>query len=74
MNYTEILYEHQGAVATLTLNRPEQLNPMTRLIVSETIDALGEANADRSVRAVIIRRRSSVLRRGRHRAARGGRR
>lgn len=54
MNYTEILYEREGAVATLTLNRPELLNPMTRPIVAETIQALAEANADRSVRAVII--------------------
>lgn len=54
MIHTEILYEREGAVATLTLNRPELLNPMTRPIVAETIQALAEANADRSVRAVII--------------------
>ena len=54
MSFTEILYEVEGAIATLTLNRPEQLNPMTRAIVAETVVALEEANADRSVRAVIV--------------------
>ena len=53
-SFTEILYEVEGAIATLTLNRPEQLNPMTRAIVAETVVALEEANADRSVRAVIV--------------------
>ncbi len=54
MSYTEVLYEIDGAVATVTLNRPEQLNPMTRAIVAETVQAMGEANADSNVRVVIV--------------------
>jgi 2-(1,2-epoxy-1,2-dihydrophenyl)acetyl-CoA isomerase len=54
VDYSEILYDVDGRVATLTFNRPEQLNPMTVSIIRETVDALGAANADRSVRAVIV--------------------
>lgn len=53
-HYEEIIYEVDGAVATITLNRPEQLNPMTRPIIRDTVAALGDAGADRAVRAVIV--------------------
>jgi enoyl-CoA hydratase/carnithine racemase len=51
---SEILYEVDGPVATITMNRPERLNPMTGPIMAGTIDALGRANADGSVRVVIV--------------------
>lgn len=54
MSYSDILYDIDGPVATITLNHPEHLNPMTAGIMADTISALSEANADRSIRAVIV--------------------
>src|SRR5688572_27538021 len=52
--YEAILYDVDAAVATITLNEPEKLNPMSRAIAAETIAALAAANADAGVRAVIV--------------------
>ncbi|MEA3216851.1 MAG: hypothetical protein QOJ19_3007 [Acidimicrobiia bacterium] len=54
MDYTDILFEVDGAVATPTFNRPEARNAMTAGLQAETIDALARANVDRSVRVVVI--------------------
>src|SRR5215210_7277999 len=54
VSYTDILYEVEGAIATITLNRPEQLNPMTTAIQADTIDALATAAGDPAVRVVIV--------------------
>ncbi len=52
--FEEVLYEVDGPIATLTLNLPEKLNPMSVTIVAETVRALGMANEDRFIRVVII--------------------
>lgn len=47
--------EHDGAIATVTLNRPEKLNAMTRSMwrrLGETIDAL---SANDAVRCILVR-------------------
>jgi enoyl-CoA hydratase/carnithine racemase len=54
MNYTQILYEVTDHVATITLNRPEQLNAFTTTMMREMIDALDRIDADDEVRAVIV--------------------
>src|SRR5206468_916750 len=46
--------EVDGAVATITLNRPEHLNTMSGDLLVGTISALEDAAADPSVRAVIL--------------------
>ena len=51
---TEILREVNGSILTLTLNRPEKQNAITREMYQTLSDALKEANGDFSVRAVII--------------------
>jgi 2-(1,2-epoxy-1,2-dihydrophenyl)acetyl-CoA isomerase len=53
-DYTDILYELDGNVATITLNRPNMLNAFGRTLGSELIDALGRADGDDDVRAVIL--------------------
>ena len=53
-SYGNILYEVDEGIATLTLDEPEHLNPMTVGIMADTIAALGRANLDRSVRVVIV--------------------
>src|SRR3979490_2458688 len=54
MDYTDILYEVSDHVATLTLNRPDQLNAFTNAMVREMKDAFDAADADDDVRAVIV--------------------
>jgi enoyl-CoA hydratase/carnithine racemase len=54
MDYQQILYAQSGAVLTLTMNRPEALNAMTKLMRRELCHALDRANSDDSVRAIII--------------------
>ncbi len=44
----------QGAVRILTLNRPTALNAFTAAMLASTREALAEAAADSSVRAVVI--------------------
>lgn len=54
MNYTQILYDKAGRIATITLNRPEKLNAYTRQMQAEIIAALDDADGDDDVRAVIF--------------------
>lgn len=50
----EILQEVNGPILTLTLNRPEKQNAITREMYQTLADALREANGDFAIRAVVI--------------------
>ena len=50
----EVLYEVSGGIATLTLNRPERLNAITRPMLALLSDLLLRANADPAVRVVLL--------------------
>lgn len=50
-----VLYETDGAVATLTLNRPERLNTITPELIQQFNAALDRAQADQSVRVIRLR-------------------
>src|SRR5262245_20940514 len=50
----ELRYEKDGAVATLTLNRPDRLNAITGPMLDALSAALVDADADRDVRVVVI--------------------
>ena len=54
MSHEHILYERRGAVALVTLNRPERLNAWTRTMYQESPAAVEAANADPEVGAVIF--------------------
>jgi len=54
MPYEHILYEPKGAVALLTLNRPERLNAWTPRMEIEFIDAINAAAADPSIGCVVV--------------------
>lgn len=54
MNDAEVLYEQAGPVVTLTLNRPAQMNAISRQLETELHAALDQADADRTVRAIIL--------------------
>jgi len=49
-----ILRETQGAIAVLTLNRPERRNSLSRGLVAALSDALSAVAADTTVRAVVL--------------------
>jgi 2-(1,2-epoxy-1,2-dihydrophenyl)acetyl-CoA isomerase len=49
-----ILVERSGAIRRLTLNRPDRLNSLTRAMLSEIGDALGEIAADGEARLLVI--------------------
>lgn len=54
MEYTQILYEVDGPIATITLNRPERMNAFTWRMGAEWSHALKQADDDDGVRAVVI--------------------
>ena len=54
MDYTQILYEVADHIATITLNRPDQLNAFTNTMMRELIDAFDRVDADDEVRVVIV--------------------
>lgn len=54
MDYQEILYDVDDGIATITLNRPAQLNALTMLMQEELRDAMFRADADDAVRVVIL--------------------
>jgi enoyl-CoA hydratase len=54
MSYQNLLIANDGAVRILTINRPDQLNALNRATIDELDRALNEAEADRSVRVLII--------------------
>ncbi|WP_372827135.1 enoyl-CoA hydratase-related protein [Polaromonas sp.] len=49
-----VLYAEQGAVAVLTLNRPQALNSFTRQMHSDLWAALDRAEANPAIRAMVI--------------------
>src|SRR3970282_818087 len=55
MPYETILYERDGAVARITLNRPERLNTIVPPLPEELEQAVIEANRDPAVRVIILR-------------------
>ncbi|MGH7302210.1 MAG: enoyl-CoA hydratase-related protein, partial [Candidatus Rokuibacteriota bacterium] len=52
--FSEIRYDVQDGVCTVTLNRPERLNAVTTTMLRELGEAWDRADADDSVRAVIV--------------------
>jgi enoyl-CoA hydratase len=53
-DYQHIIYSVAGRIATISFNRPEVHNAMSRRLRVETVDALQRAEADDSVSVVVI--------------------
>ncbi len=51
---SDVLYERTGAIATVTLNRPERMNTISQPMLLALSDALITAGRDHAVRAIII--------------------
>jgi 2-(1,2-epoxy-1,2-dihydrophenyl)acetyl-CoA isomerase len=54
MTEQTILYEARGAVALVTLNRPQSLNSFTRAMHGELWSALDRIESDKSIRSLVI--------------------
>ncbi len=54
MTEETVLYETRGAVALITLNRPQSLNSFTRQMHRELWAALDRIEADKAIRALVI--------------------
>lgn len=54
-NYETILIEKQGAIAVLTINRPDKLNALSSQVHAEGVAALDELRKDESVRVLVIK-------------------
>src|SRR5262245_381522 len=54
VTYENLLFERDGAVATITVNRPKVLNALNQATIAELITALREVEGDRALRVGII--------------------
>ncbi len=52
--YEHIIYDPRGAIALITLNRPERLNAWTPTMENEFIDAINTAAADSAIGCVVV--------------------
>ncbi|MDP2953317.1 MAG: enoyl-CoA hydratase/isomerase family protein [Chloroflexota bacterium] len=54
MTYENIIVEKKNGMAKITLNRPRVLNAMNEALLQELVAALEDAEADESVRVVVV--------------------
>ncbi|HEY0458873.1 MAG TPA: enoyl-CoA hydratase/isomerase family protein [Pyrinomonadaceae bacterium] len=52
---SETIYETESGIATITLNRPEKRNALGDALINSVKDALRRADADETLRAVVIK-------------------
>ena len=53
-SYTTLRYEKDGAIATITLNRPDKRNAISSTMIEELLAVLNAAEADAAVRVIIL--------------------
>lgn len=54
MTYSQLIYDVSEHIATITLNRPTQLNTFTNVMLRELLAVFDTTDADDDVRAVIV--------------------
>src|SRR3989304_403525 len=54
LDYKDILYQKDGAIATITINRPEKRNSLTTETYAEIAQALDEAVKYAAVRVAVL--------------------
>src|ERR1043166_9174001 len=54
MNYEHVLIETDGSVASVTLNRPQQLNALSYGLVKDLCLAMEEFDQDDRIRAIVL--------------------
>ena len=55
IKYQTIIYEKKDSTATITLNRPESLNAITRTMFQEIGKALDDADRDNAIHVVVLK-------------------
>ena len=50
----DTLYKKSGAIATITLNRPEKYNTLRPSLLADLDDALRQANTDNDIKVIIL--------------------
>ena len=55
MAYETLQLERDGAVATITLNRPKQFNAFNTTLRAELLQAVEDVNADDAIRVVVLK-------------------
>src|SRR5277367_6922686 len=53
-SYNTLKYEKDGAVATITLNRPDKRNAISSAMIDELMGALNAAEGDPALRVLIL--------------------
>ena len=51
---SELLIDKDGAIATITLNRPERMNTISREMLDQLTEALLDADRDQQIRVIIL--------------------
>ncbi len=54
LNLKDVLYETQGHIATVTLNRPQRLNALGGTLEDDVNEAMKAAELDKEVRVVVV--------------------
>lgn len=54
MTFEQLNYEVRDHIATITLNRPERMNALTKIMERELRDVMEEADRDPNVRVIIL--------------------
>ncbi|HLQ91328.1 MAG TPA: enoyl-CoA hydratase/isomerase family protein [Xanthobacteraceae bacterium] len=54
MSYKDLIYSVEEKIATITLNRPERMNALSRSLEGELHRAFDEADGDRAVKVIIL--------------------
>ena len=55
MDYELIIYDKADGIATITLNRPKQMNALNHQTFDEMMDALADAASDPEVRVLVLK-------------------
>ena len=59
--YQSILFDTEGDIAIVTLNRPQRRNALSLELMTELIDCLNEIGRDRALRVVLLRAAGKVF-------------
>ena len=54
MSYEDIVYDSDGAVARVSINRPDALNACRGRTVDELISAISDAGWDRNIGVIVL--------------------
>ncbi|TAE25183.1 MAG: enoyl-CoA hydratase/isomerase family protein [Candidatus Kapaibacterium sp.] len=61
MTYTSLLLQHEGAIASVTLNRPDKRNALNPTLIAETTHAFTALRTDDSVKVIVLRANGKVF-------------